>query len=89
MFMASSIKICTTRIVYLAAALILVLGTMPTFPSCQAGGCCPGGIKEQCYFAKPPCRTDMCASYCYLKGHEKSHRCVKINNGNEECCCEL
>jgi hypothetical protein len=39
MFMASSIKICTTRIVYLAAALILVLGTMPTFPSCQAGGC--------------------------------------------------
>ncbi|KAG0530084.1 hypothetical protein BDA96_05G154200 [Sorghum bicolor] len=86
--MASSIKICT-KIVYLAAALLLVLGTMPTFPSCQAGGCCPGGMKEQCYSSKSPCIVDLCKAYCGARGHKKEDAyCVKRNNG-EECCCKL
>jgi hypothetical protein len=44
LFMAS-VGICTTRIMYLAAALFLVLATMScTFSSGQAGGC------RHCYF---------------------------------------
>nr|ACG26044.1 hypothetical protein [Zea mays] len=82
--MTSSIKI-----VYLAAALFLVLGTMPTFPSCQAGGCCPGRIKEQCYGTSGPCVNDVCAAYCQIKGHKSEGAyCVKRNNG-QDCCCVL
>ncbi|KAG0530085.1 hypothetical protein BDA96_05G154300 [Sorghum bicolor] len=85
--MASSIKTCT-RIVYLAAALILVLGIMATFPSCQAGGC-PGGIKAEYCFRCTPCINDLCIPYCGTHGYKvKGSHCVKRNIG-EECCCKL
>ncbi|EES09349.1 hypothetical protein BDA96_05G054200 [Sorghum bicolor] len=85
--MASPIKICT-RIVYLAAALFLVLGTMSTFPSCQAGGCCPGGpSRVECsrWQGAQPCRNDACIAHCAGLGHKKAGAYCLY----PDCCCKV
>ncbi|KAL6844805.1 hypothetical protein ACP4OV_025464 [Aristida adscensionis] len=87
------VKISTTKILYLAAALFLVLAIMSsTLPSCRAGGCVgchrspPPPVDDTC-FRLFRCTPEMCSNECRQRRLQAEGAYCVNRNAAKECCC--